>query len=301
MRATMTVWGLNTYFQSLSPARDLFEYFTVPEGLSKEDAAATILMATAELETIYPNPAMLQQLIGVWSRTRQAAWEHIHEALTAEYNLLHNYDRSEEWTDTRNGSRTGSRNMDRDGDNTHTETSSGSRSVDRDGKDTHTETTSGGENKTVTTHSEGENTSGTTVNDEVTTQVSGYDSNAFVNHDKSTKVGNTVGTSNTETDGTETTAGTTTGSRSLTDVIDETDAETTTGNRNLRDVIDETDAETSNETSTDRATHTGRVSGNIGVTTSQQMIESELRLRLGYNLYDIIADEFKRRFCILIY
>lgn len=265
MRATMTVWGLNNYFQSLSPARDLFEYFTVPEGLSKEDAAATILMATAELETIYPNPAMLQQLIGVWSRTRQAAWDHIHEALTAEYNLLHNYDRSEEWTDTRNGTRTGSRNVDRDGDNTHTET------------------TSGGENKTVTTHSEGENSNDTTVNDEVTNQVIGYDSNDFVNHDKSTKVGNTVGTSNTETDGTETTAG------------------TTTGSRNLRDVIDETDAETSSETNTDRATHSGRVSGNIGVTTSQQMIESELRLRLGYNLYDIIADEFKRRFCILIY
>jgi len=249
MRATMTVWGLNNYFQSLSPARDLFEYFTVPNGLSKEDAAACILMATAELETIYPNPAVLQQLIGVWSRTRQAAWEHIHEALTAEYNLLHNYDRSEEWTDTRN--------------------------VDRDGDNTRTETTNGGENKTVTTHSEGENSSDTTVNDEVTNQVIGYDSNAFVNHDKSTKVGNTVGTSNTETDGTETTAGTTTGSSTIRDVID--------------------------ESSTDQATHTGRVSGNIGVTTSQQMIESELRLRLGFNLYDIIADEFKRRFCILIY
>ena len=257
MRATMTVWGLNNYFQSLSPARDLFEFFTVPEGLSKEDAAATILMATAELETIYPNPAMLQQLIGVWSRTRQAAWEHIHEALTAEYNLLHNYDRSEEWTDTRNGTR----------------------NTDKDGNNTRSETTSGTDNKTVTTHAEGENSSDTTVNDEVTNQVIGYDSNAFVNHDKSTKVGNTVGTSNTENDGTETTAGTTSGTSSVTDVIDETES----------------------ETSTDRATHTGRVSGNIGVTTSQQMIESELRLRLGFNLYDIIADEFKRRFCILIY
>lgn len=257
MRATMTVWGLNNYFQSLSPARDLFEFFTVPEGLSKEDAAACILMATAELETIYPNPAVLQQLIGVWSRTRQAAWEHIHEALTAEYNLLHNYDRSEEWTDTRNGSR----------------------NTDKDGNNTHSETTSGTDNKTVTTHAEGENSSDTTVNDEVTNQVIGYDSNAFVNHDKSTKVGNTVGTSNTENDGTETTAGTTSGTSSVTDVIDETES----------------------ETSTDRATHTGRVSGNIGVTTSQQMIESELRLRLGFNLYDIIADEFKRRFCILIY
>ena len=301
MRATMTVWGLNNYFQSLSPARDLFEYFTVPEGLSKEDAAACILMATAELETIYPNPAVLQQLIGVWSRTRQAAWEHIHEALTAEYDLLHNYDRNEEWTDTRNGTRTGSRNVDRDGDNTHTETSSGSRTVDRDGENTHSETTSGSDNKTVTSHSESESSSDTTVNDEDIKQVTGYDSNAFVNHDKDTKVSNTTGMTNNEADATETTVDATTGSRNLTDVIDETDAETTSGTRNLRDVIDETDAETSSETTTDRATRTGRVSGNVGVTTSQQMIEAELRLRLGFNLYDIIADEFKRRFCILIY
>lgn len=257
MRATMTVWGLNNYFQSLSPARDLFEFFTVPEGLSKEDAAATILMATAELETIYPNPAVLQQLIGIWSRTRQAAWEHIHEALTAEYNLLQNYDRSEEWTDTRNGTR----------------------NTDKDGENTHSETTSGTDNKSITSHSEGETSSDTTVNDEDINQVTGYDSNAFVNHDKATKVSNTTGMTNNEADATETTTGTTRGTRSLTDVIDETES----------------------ETSTDRATHSGRVSGNIGVTTSQQLIESELRLRLGYNLYDIIADEFKRRFCILIY
>ena len=301
MRATMTVWGLNNYLQNISPARDLFAFFTVPNGLSKEDAAACILMATAELETIYPDPIMLQQLIGIWSRTRQTAWEHIHEALTAQYNLLHNYDRSEEWTDSRTGNRTGSRNIDREGDNTHTETSTGSRTVDRDGENTRSETSSGSDNKTVTTHSEGENNSDTSVNDEVSNQVIGYNSNTFVNHDKSIKDGNTIGSSHTETDGTETTVDATTGSRNQTDIIDERDAETSTGSRNLRDVIDERDAETSSETTTDQATHTGRVSGNIGVTTSQQMIESELRLRLGYNLYDIIADEFKRRFCILIY
>jgi hypothetical protein len=42
------------------------------------------------------------------------------------------------------------------------------------------------------------------------------------------------------------------------------------------------------------------VSGNIGVTTSQQMLESELKIR-EWNLYDHIADLFVTEFCIAIY
>ena len=40
--------------------------------------------------------------------------------------------------------------------------------------------------------------------------------------------------------------------------------------------------------------------GNIGVTTSQQMIEAELALRMR-NITDIITDSFIREFCILVY
>ena len=44
-----------------------------------------------------------------------------------------------------------------------------------------------------------------------------------------------------------------------------------------------------------------RVHGNIGVTTSQQMIESELSLRAKYDIYKIIAREFEREFLVQIY
>ena len=46
--------------------------------------------------------------------------------------------------------------------------------------------------------------------------------------------------------------------------------------------------------------HTGHIRGNIGVTTSQQMIESELQLR-KFNIYDYIIEQFKQRFCLLVY
>lgn len=40
--------------------------------------------------------------------------------------------------------------------------------------------------------------------------------------------------------------------------------------------------------------------GNIGVTTTQQMIEQE-RDSVKFNIYDYIIDAFKGRFCILVY
>lgn len=44
----------------------------------------------------------------------------------------------------------------------------------------------------------------------------------------------------------------------------------------------------------------GRAWGNIGVTTTQQMIEQE-RESVKFNMYDVIIDDFKQRFCIMIY
>lgn len=45
----------------------------------------------------------------------------------------------------------------------------------------------------------------------------------------------------------------------------------------------------------------GRMHGNIGVTTSQQMLESEIDLRGKYNMLQIISDSFRENFCIQIY
>lgn len=41
--------------------------------------------------------------------------------------------------------------------------------------------------------------------------------------------------------------------------------------------------------------------GNIGITTSVQMLEEEMAFRMKYNIYDIITEDFKSRFCILVY
>lgn len=46
--------------------------------------------------------------------------------------------------------------------------------------------------------------------------------------------------------------------------------------------------------------HTAHLYGNIGVTTSQQMINEELAMRRG-DLESYIIEDFKHRFCIMVY
>ena len=50
----------------------------------------------------------------------------------------------------------------------------------------------------------------------------------------------------------------------------------------------------------DSGTVSKRETGNIGVTTTQKMIE-EQRAIVQFNLYQTICDEFKEQFCVMIY
>ena len=58
-----------------------------------------------------------------------------------------------------------------------------------------------------------------------------------------------------------------------------------------------TDQDSSTNSTNQRENHT---SGNIGVTTSQQMIQQE-RDVAQYNIVQEIVNDFKRRFCLLVY
>ena len=57
---------------------------------------------------------------------------------------------------------------------------------------------------------------------------------------------------------------------------------------------------TKQETFSKSDSETIRAHGNIGVTTTMQMIR-EQRDIVKFNLYDIITEEFKLRFCVLVY
>ena len=62
-----------------------------------------------------------------------------------------------------------------------------------------------------------------------------------------------------------------------------------------------TDIETTNKSTGNETYHSvGHIHGNIGVTTSQQMLQSELDVAKNL-IADVIVDDFKNKFCIVCY
>lgn len=47
--------------------------------------------------------------------------------------------------------------------------------------------------------------------------------------------------------------------------------------------------------------HAARMYGNIGVTSSQQLLEAEMKLREGFNPYDLMEKDFMLRFLVPVY
>lgn len=83
---------------------------------------------------------------------------------------------------------------------------------------------------------------------------------------------------------------------------DNTDSETTARNtRSDTGSHNATNSETVGYNTDNNFTHDGHLYGNIGLTTSQQMVSSELSLRSQTNIYDVIAEIFMRDFCIYVY
>ena len=74
------------------------------------------------------------------------------------------------------------------------------------------------------------------------------------------------------------------------------DSKSTTAVRTGNNSTDNT-----NESYSDTIEHDAHLYGNIGVTTSQQMLESEIDLRYKFGIYDLIAAKFVEEFCIAIY
>lgn len=66
-------------------------------------------------------------------------------------------------------------------------------------------------------------------------------------------------------------------------------------------IADQTDSSSSSQQTDSNSKHTGRIHGNIGVTMAQQMITAEIDMRVNFDISQIIVNEFKQRFCIMVY
>lgn len=183
----------------------LFDGLTVPQGVSRETLINRTLVRAGEFPVIYADPDYMREVITSFSAAYQLEMARTWDALNAEYNPIHNFDRNEEWTESETGESSNTSNS--------TDTSTG----------------------TATTSYKGDN---------------GGDW-AEAQQDRSQTNGS--GKSSVSAQG-----------------------------------------------KTDR-THRARLYGNIGITTSQQMLTAELDLRLSASWYDLWAAKIVTELCIPIY
>lgn len=127
--------------------------------------------------------------------------------------------------------------------------------------------------------------------------------------DSGTSASTNTGTGNVSSNSktTDTAAGTTdtdhyvTPYDSGTTTLDSRDRQTFTNRTDTADTEGNSSTSTSNTgTGSTTGKHKGHLYGNIGVTTSQQMLESELKIA-EWNLVEHITDIFLQDFCILVY
>lgn len=227
----MTLIGLYNYENTFE--RDLFRNLALPEGYDKPTFVNSLLLEHGEKCVLYTNPEFFVTAIGIWSGKWELELKRIYDALTAEYNPIHNYDRNEETTETDKP------------DNTVTRT----------------------HNNTDTTTNRYDVVSEQNVDGVSENKISADNSSDYQPDNKNIS---NFGKNTTSNDGTI------------------TDAHTGTI----------TDVEKGTRSNIDRKSH---IWGNIGVTTSTQMIESETLIRAKRNLYDIATRLFANELLIGIY
>ena len=297
--AMLTIMGMYNFDNTI------FDSMYLPTGVDRMKMIQNIILETAELETVYPAPSFFKSAVGLWSNCQAFTWDRIYSASQLEYDPIENYNRYESETTGSNKTRTGS--DEGSSENSLSRTGSGNDSTVTDADKTISRTGSGNDS-TVTdgeksvTVSATENRD-TTTNQTTTNDIAGFDSNTLVPHDKSTVNG--TGSDDFTRSGTEkeTNDITVTGTRSETASETESNDVTVKGTRS--ETVTETNTTTnensSTETLTDAGTRESHIHGNIGVTTSQQMLESELEVAPKLNIYSYITNEFKKRFCVLVY
>lgn len=113
----LTLIGLYKY----NPA--VFSNLTFPAAIDEETFIDSLLLEYGECPLIYPDYDFMKLAIGAWCRKWYANFERIATALSASYNPIHNYDKTETWTENETNEKESTRELTNDTDITESEDS----------------------------------------------------------------------------------------------------------------------------------------------------------------------------------
>lgn len=286
--ARLSLIGLYNYMPTL------FDALILPDGYDKETFINSLLLEHGEKCVMYSDPDFMYAAIGVWGKKWELELTKIYEALTAKYDPIFNYDRFEEIEDGRTkkytskvvGSRKATDKPNYTDNATHNETDNV----------THNETNNATHNETNNRTLGGTETYKASDTNEHT--VSADNSSAYQADSKDMIINNNQTTTN------NTDNQTVNGSNNQTVNASNNQTVNALNNRHVQgttqDLNETTGTDTSdNENETNK--HTAHIYGNIGVTTSAQMVTEVIRQRFSINLYATAARLFANELLIGIY
>ena len=301
--ARITLWGFYQYDKTL------FDNIVLPDGIDKDNLVAEIMRNSGDLYPYHQIPEYLKSNITFWFSRRLFDFDRMYKSLRMEYSPIDNYNRIEDikraykdsGSDTETltlGSSTTSKHSGSD-----TETTTLGSSTTSTHTETDTETTTLGSSTTLT-HT-GTDTDTMQGGGSTEKGVSAYNENGYTNREKDTETQNS--TNSKQYNSTETNTGS--GSDEKEQTYNSTVTNTGSGTDTQEQRFDSTVTNTgsgSDMTQTDYGkqrteTESTHIHGNIGVTTTQEMIESEMSLRAKYDIYKIMSREFEREFLVQIY
>lgn len=238
-------------------------------------------------DSVLKNPSTIQNIIVNLYNANKYKYETLYNTTLLKYEPLQNYDRTEEVTDNTERSGTNDTTF---GSKTDTSTANNTTNIGaQDNTNKDDETTKIGAINTETNSSTSKK--GSESNEK---EVAPYDSESYYNQEKDTL--SFTNRSDTNNSTTTTNARTDTRTNTTTEKIGAREDTTTSSTSNTYG--GHTDATSRNENET--YTHKSHIYGNIGVTTSQQMLESEREVAY-FNFVSIIAHDIIKLIAICIY
>lgn len=282
MPATLSIRGLYQADETLFSEMSVCSEMTNDD---KQTIIDNILMEYAELEVLYPDPVFMKHAIGAWSWKEVPTWDRIYAAAMAEYNPIENYNRTETSSESAHGTHSENSSGSETHSGTDTETNSGTDNITHSGTDS--------SNTSNTSRHTGTIQDANSGSDTLTTNRAAFDSSSLV----------TTGTDTTQH------------GQLLTKTFNETTSDSgnasvthgekigTTHGHVIATKHGESINNSGNRSGTDNNTITrnSHIAGNIGVTTSQQMLEQELLVAPKLNVYNYIMESFKNRFCLEVW
>ena len=306
--ATLSLLGLYNHDESLLDGliENLPNKFGIPSGyedsyytditVDPQTVVENLLVECAEFEILYANFNALKRIIKIWSAKEKPVWQKMFNTTCYKYNPIWNKDGKTAWTERQTGSGT------KQEKETGTKTNTGTSTITDNYTTTTTETEKVTDDyissSTTTNKTTGKGSGTKSGSDETTEKVSAYNSTDFQNREKTNNSSNETNTTSSEEDFTGTGKVTNSGTKNT----DGSGKVTNSGTKSSENSTDETN-NVSRETidsNTGETSHEQTETGNIGVTTTQQMITAEREIAV-FNIIDFIINDFKERFCLRIY